>query len=491
MEVNGDVDRRDEKTISDVFLRLSNVAQSSNGTSFGRSDGDKESESSPLCPDRLHDVETAVSTTSLSEHEPTTNCQTMMHLLKGNIGTGVLAMPSALANAGILVGSLGVVLVGIICIHCMHILVKCSHILSKKTGCRSLDFAGVAHYAFKFGPHRMRRFSHTARSVVNVFLLLTQFGFCCVYFVFVATSFQEVLRGAGIEVSVYVCLSVLLPVMVLYNFIRSLRMLALASTAANLLQTTGMVLIFYNLLQDMPAISERPLHLGWSRLPIYFGTVIYAFEGIGIVLPLENEMKTPADFGGANGVLNTGMIIVVCLYTAIGFFGFLKYGSDVKGSITLNFPPTPLNEVIRVIFAISIFLSYALQLYVPVQIIWPAVVKRFGLDQGKHSARTVLFFEYLLRSLLVLMTFVLAVAVPRLDLFIPLVGALASSSLALILPPLLELFTLWEGEQGKLLWTWLWLKNIFISVLGVLGFVTGTFVTITEIVKTFSHPGST
>lgn len=102
------------------------------GTSFGRSDGDKESESSPLCPDRLHDVETAVSTTSLSEHEPTTNCQTMMHLLKGNIGTGVLAMPSALANAGILVGSLGVVLVGIICIHCMHILVKCSHILSKK-----------------------------------------------------------------------------------------------------------------------------------------------------------------------------------------------------------------------------------------------------------------------------------------------------------------------------------------------------------------------
>lgn len=489
MEVNGDVDR-DERTVSDIFLRLDSVAQSSNGTPLGRSNGDKESETSPLCPDRLHEVETAVSTTSLSEHEPTTNCQTMMHLLKGNIGTGVLAMPSALANAGILVGSLGVVLVGIICIHCMHILVKCSHILSKKTGCRTLDFAGVAHYSFKFGPQCMRRFSHTARSMVNVFLLMTQFGFCCVYFVFVATSLQEVLRGAGVELSVYVWLSILLPVMVLYNFIRSLRMLALASTVANLLQTSGMVLIFYNLLQDMPAISERPMHLGWSRLPIYFGTVIYAFEGIGIVLPLENEMKTPADFGGINGVLNTGMIIVVCLYTAIGFFGFLKYGSDVKGSITLNFPPSPLNEVIRAIFAISIFLSYALQMYVPVQIIWPAVVRRFGLDQGKYSPRTVVFFEYLVRSLLVFMTFILAVAVPRLDLFIPLVGALASSSLALILPPLLELFTLWEGDQGKLVWTWLWLKNVFISVIGVLGFVTGTFVTITEIVKTFSHPGS-
>ncbi|KAH9374148.1 hypothetical protein HPB48_005417 [Haemaphysalis longicornis] len=319
MEVNGDVDRRDERTISDVFLRLSNVAQSSNGTSFGRSDGDKESE-----------VESAVP-------GPTAR--------RGNGGVHHIAL-GARAN---------------------YVSSPSPSILSapRKSLCR----IGMAE-----------RSGHGTENL------------------------WKVLRGAGIEVSVYVCLSVLLPVMVLYNFIRSLRMLALASTAANLLQTTGMVLIFYNLLQDMPAISERPLHLGWSRLPIYFGTVIYAFEGIGIVLPLENEMKTPADFGGANGVLNTGMIIVVCLYTAIGFFGFLKYGSDVKGSITLNFPPTPLNEVIRVIFAISIFLSYALQLYVPVQIIWPAVVKRFGLDQGKHSARTVLFLEYLLRSLLVLMT---------------------------------------------------------------------------------------
>uniref|UniRef100_A0A023FGF1 Amino acid transporter transmembrane domain-containing protein n=1 Tax=Amblyomma cajennense TaxID=34607 RepID=A0A023FGF1_AMBCJ len=180
------------------------------------------------------------------------------------------------------------------------------------------------------------------------------------------------------------------------------------------------------------------------------------------------------------------MVIVVCLYTAIGFFGYLKYGSHVLGSITLNFPPSPLNEVIRIIFAISIFLSYALQMYVPVKIIWPAIMRRFSLDQGKHSPRVVMFFEFLVRTALVTLTFVLAVAVPRLDLFIPLVGALASSSLALILPPLLELFTLWEGDQGKLMWTWLWAKNLFITMLGVLGFVTGTFVTITEIINTFS-----
>ena len=81
----------------------------------------------------------------------------------------------------------------------------------------------------------------------------------------------------------------------------------------------------------MPLFSRK-------QYPLYFGTAIYAFEGIGVVLPLENQMKTPRDMRGWNGVLNTSMTIVTCLYIAVGFFGYLKYGEDVLGSITLNLP---------------------------------------------------------------------------------------------------------------------------------------------------------
>ena len=69
---------------------------------------------------------------------------------------------------------------------------------------------------------------------------------------------------------------------------------------------------------------------------------MFSFEGISIVLPLENQMKTPGDMRGWNGVLNIAMTMVACLYIAVGFFGYLKYGEDVLGSITLNLPSDEL-----------------------------------------------------------------------------------------------------------------------------------------------------
>ena len=88
----------------------------------------------------------------------------------------------------------------------------------------------------------------------------------------------------------------------------------------------------------MPFDKPLFIYISRSQYPLYFGTAIYAFEGIGVVLPLENQMRTPRDMRGWNGVLNTSMTIVTCLYIAVGFFGYLKYGEDVQGSITLNLP---------------------------------------------------------------------------------------------------------------------------------------------------------
>lgn len=61
-------------------------------------------------------------------------------------------------------------------------------------------------------------------------------------------------------------------------------------------------------------------------------------EGIGVVMPVENEMTKPQQFLGCPGVLNIAMTAVVALYTFVGFSGYLNFGEEVRGSLTLNLP---------------------------------------------------------------------------------------------------------------------------------------------------------
>jgi proton-coupled amino acid transporter len=55
-----------------------------------------------------------------------------------------------------------------------------------------LGFSEVCETAFKTGPSNVRKYSQAVRIIVNVFLCITQLGFCCVYFVFVAANLEEV-----------------------------------------------------------------------------------------------------------------------------------------------------------------------------------------------------------------------------------------------------------------------------------------------------------
>ncbi|KAK6640610.1 hypothetical protein RUM44_012306 [Polyplax serrata] len=365
------------------------------------------------------------------EH-PTSNLDTLIHLLKGNIGTGILAMPDAFRNSGLLVGFFCTLFMGAICTHCMHMLVKCSHRLCKKRQVGSLGFPEVVETAFELGPEFLQPLAKAS----NVILL---------------------------DLNIYILLQFLTPV----------------SLLASILTVSGLGITFFYMLHDLPRTSTVRSFSSWSQLPLYFGTAIYAFEGIGVVLPLENNMKTPQDFGGWRGVLNTGMVIVACLYTAMGFFGYLKYGDAVAiGSITLNLPQDEiLAQSVKLTMALSIFLSFGLQLYVPVGIMWPFLKSKFQSDNAQK------YGEYVLRVSLVLLTFGLAIMIPNLGAVISLVGAASSSTLAIIFPPLIEIMTFWDSDLGK--YNWILLKDILIVVFGVLIFGIGTYVSLANIIAPF------
>lgn len=80
-------------------------------------------------------------------------------------------------------------------------------------------------------------------------------------------------------------------------------------------------------------------------------------------------------------------------------------------------------------------------------------------------------------------TAILAVAIPELHLFISLIGAFASSVLAIIIPPILQImlfYNVTEPRWQKILWI---AKSVFIVAVGVLGFLTGTFTAVQNIVN--------
>lgn len=102
---------------------------------------------------------------------------------------------------------------------------------------------------------------------------------------------------------------------------------------------TGLVFCYYYSSQDLPPISERNfLPPTLSSLPLYFGTAIFAFEGIALVLPLQNAMKNPKYFSRGYGVLNVGLLFATVIYVTIGAVGYWKYGDATEGSLTLNLP---------------------------------------------------------------------------------------------------------------------------------------------------------
>jgi len=407
------------------------------------------------------------------------NTDTIIHLLKGNLGTGILAMPDAIKNSGLLVGNIGLVFMAYVCIHCMHLLVENSQILCRRTNSPYLAYADVAEKCFATSSsERLRKWSKKARFTVNIFLCITQLGFCCVYFVFVAQNIQQVFDHYFGKVDYHVYMAVILGPQLLLCGIRNLKYLSPFSMLANLLQFIALGCIFYYLLQDLPYTWERKAFASWQQLPLYFGTAIYTFEGIGVILPLENQMKTPKDMKGWNGVLNTGMVIVACLLIAVGFFGYLKFGDAVAGSITLNLPVDEfLAQLTKVMMSLSVFFTYALQFYVPITVMGPYLATKVSPENYVKS-------EYLLRLVLVLLTFGLAAAIPRLDLFISLVGAVSSSTLALLAPAVIDSVTNWETMSRSRLW-----KNVFVFIFGFVGFIAGTFVSVLNIVKYFNEGG--
>ncbi|XP_050426625.1 proton-coupled amino acid transporter-like protein pathetic [Adelges cooleyi] len=462
----------------------------------------------------------------------TTDSGALLHLIKSSLGSGILAMPSAFKNSGLIFGLFGTIAIGTLCTHCIYLLVVCSQVLSKRVKTPSLGFADTAAVAFETGPPRYRGWAPFAREFVNAALFATYYFGNTVYVVLIAASFKQVFDNHVDEqyhwpVQVWILL-LALPLVPL-GIIRTLKVLVPFSAIATTFIMLGLASTMYFVVtgesfitsaelrssadyvgaKPLPSVDSRPWIASLSQMPLFFSTVLFAMEGIGTVLPIENSMEHPQRFLKKFGVLNSSMVLVVTLYTVAGFLGYLRFGPFTDGSITLNLPNDVFAELVKIMVALSIMFSYGLQFCVPSEIMWkrlePVLRRRRELKRKRKgipsadlpsvvTPPSMDFAYYTMRGSMILGTILIAALVPDLAPFISLIGSIFFSILGLFCPAVIHIITFWSdgtdgGDKRQHNSRFVFWKNILVIIVSLVALVAGTYASMIDIVA-FYHGGS-
>lgn len=414
-------------------------------------------------------------------NKPISYGDTVLHLLKAAIGTGILAIPNAYKDAGYTVGAVGVFLVAFLYAISVHMLVSAEYELCKRKRIPNLSYANTVHAAFADGPKELRWLAGCGRFFANFFFMVYESGGCAIYIVFISSNMKQLLDyylDTNLEVRTLI-VYVTIP-LIMMCWIRNLKILAPLSAAANIITVVCFVLVFWYVFREPPTFAGKlPGPDSITKLPVYLTTVLFAIASTGIILPLKSEMRKPKQFGSPAGVLNMAMIPISVLYATFGFVGYLKYGNKTAGSITLNLPQDELlAQGIKGLYSLSIFLCYFLCFYVVLDIVW----KNYLKDKVQKNN---LFWEYVVRTTIPVFTFLLAYAIPNLEIFISLVGAIGISTTSLVIPVIVHTLVFWDHFKTPSAFRIFLVRNSVLLSISLVIFATGVYESVSDLVEMY------
>ncbi|KAI7853304.1 transmembrane amino acid transporter protein-domain-containing protein [Circinella umbellata] len=348
-------------------------------------------------------------------------------LLKAFVGTGVMFLPKAFYNGGIFFSTTLLSAIALISLYSFLLLVETRNKVPVSFG----DIGGILY----------------GRSM-RIAALIEALSNCEVH-----VPLPYLILG---EVAVFVPIAM----------IRKIQKLSSSALIADIFIMMGLLYLYY---YDFLTLATHGIgNVEWiinpQSFPMFIGTAVFTYEGVGLVIPITESMKEPEKFGK---VLSYTMLGITLIFLSVGFISYMAFGDKVQTVILLNFPTTPIVNTIQALYAMAICLSIPLQLFPAIRIIETALFTR----SGKHNP-VVKWQKNAFRLAAVLVCSCIAIAgSDDLDKFVSLVGSLCCVPLCFLFPPLFHYKAMARTFTAKAI-------NIAIIIFGVVSMTYTTGITI-------------
>lgn len=362
-------------------------------------------------------------------------------LLKGFVGTGILFLPKAFFNGGLLFSILTLLFFGILSYWCYLSLVQ----------------SKIAAKVVSFGDIGYKLYGTWMRELILFSIVLSQIGFVAAYMVFTSENLHAFVKNifnVDIPLNILVCLEIL--IFIPLSMIRNITKLSLAALLANAFILFGLcVIIYYTSLELISeGIGPNIVLFNKNSFSLFIGVAIFAFEGIGLIIPVQESMLNPEKFP-----LVLLLVITCCstLFILVGTLCYSTFGDQVQTVIILNLPQTSIMvNSVQFFYALLILLSAPLQLFPAIKIIENKVFEKSGkfdfLTKWKKNS---------LRALMVVLTGITAYyGSDNLDKFVSFVGCFACIPLVYMYPPMLHYKSVAKDNQ------FLKISDILLIILG-------------------------
>ncbi|KAG5637485.1 hypothetical protein H0H81_004408 [Sphagnurus paluster] len=246
--------------------------------------------------------------------------QAVLMLLKSFVGTGVLFLGKAFYNGGLLFSAVTFVGIAMISLYSFLLLVKTKFVVSGSFG----DIGGTL-----YGPWM--------RYVILGSIVISQIGFVAAYTIFVSQNLQSFVLGITqclklipVQYFILMQLVIFLPL----ALVRDIAKLSTAALIADAFILAGLVYIFGS---EISIIGNRGIAdvkmFNPKDFPLFVGTAVFSFEGIGLVIPITDSMREPHKFPK---VLTGVMIFLTVLFGGAGALAYLTFGSEVEAVVLVN-----------------------------------------------------------------------------------------------------------------------------------------------------------